>query len=106
MTNKIASGIPMTLEQMQSYLQELYGLPVVLRKEGATMIRCAYCNKDHVSDPWSGHQVAACDDEDRDIEIVIADRSFIPNYGYTTLDYRENGDVNELLTHDEPIYDP
>jgi len=96
----------MTLEQMQSYLQELYGLPVVLREEGTTKIRCTHCNKDHVSDPWSGHQVAACDDRDRDIEIVIGDRSFIPNCGYTMLEHRENGDVNELLTHDEPIHDP
>jgi len=94
------------LEQMQSCLQELCGLPVVLRKEGTTVIRCAHCNKDHVSDPWSGHQVAACDGRDRDIEIVIADRSFVPNCGCTTLDCRENGDVNELLTHDEPVCDP
>ena len=95
----------MTLEQMQSYLQELCGVPIVLREEGTSDIRCPHCSRDHVSDPWPGHQVAACDDKDRDVEIVINDRSFVPNCGYTMLECGENGEVNELLTHDEPIND-
>ena len=35
----VADGIPMGLEQMQEYLQGLYGIPIALREQGTNTIR-------------------------------------------------------------------
>jgi hypothetical protein len=95
----IANSIPMDLERMRGYLQQLYGVPVVLREQGTTSVKCAYCGKlhQHVGPP--GHYIAGCDDKHRNVGIVIGQRSFHTNYGYDIYDYRETGRVNELI-HD------
>jgi hypothetical protein len=105
MTNdySIANSIPMNLEQMRVYLQELHGVPVVLREQGTTSVKCTYCGKLHEHGGPPGHYVALCDDMDRfNVGVVVGQRSYIPNYGYTLYDYRENGRVNELI-HDSDM---
>jgi hypothetical protein len=54
--NHIADGVPIDLEQMRGYLQELYGVPVVLRKKGTTGVKCPYCMKKH-DHCWYGPHV-------------------------------------------------
>lgn len=99
--NSIADGVPMSLEQMRVHLQECYGIPIALREQGTTSIRCPYCLKIHEHGPRPGHQVAACDEGDRynGIGIVIGDRYFIPNFGYNVLEYMEEDGVNKLIDH-------
>ena len=61
----ISNGVPMTVEQMQFYLQEHYGIPIVLRKIGTTNIQCPYCLKKHEHEVEPGHHVAGCSEDDR-----------------------------------------
>ena len=75
--NSIADGIPMSLEQMRLYLQELYGISIVLRKQGTTIVKCPYCSKMHYHGLQPEHHVALCEEADRckvnGIGIVIGD---------------------------------
>lgn len=41
--------------------------------------------------------VAGCSGKDYGIGIVVGGRTFIPNYGYTILEYKEKGGVNKLI---------
>lgn len=95
----IADGIPMDLDQMREYLQEYHGVPVVLREHGTTSIKCPYCLKIHDHAPQPGHHVALCDNNDRfnGVGIVVGERYFVPNYGYTIYEYKKGDGVNELL---------
>ena len=99
--NSIADGIPMSLEQMRLYLQELYGISIVLRKQGTTIVKCPCCSKMHDHGPQPEHHVALCEEADRckvnGIGIVIVERYFVPNYGYTIYEYRERDGVNEFI---------
>lgn len=95
--NSIAGGIPMDLKQMREYLQEYYGIPIALREQGARSVSCPYCLKRHRQGPGAGHRSADCDDNDRGMKIVIGERHFVPNYGYTIYEYRAHGEVNELI---------
>ena len=42
--NFIADGIPMSLEQMREYLQDYYGIPIAMRKQGTTVVASPFCN--------------------------------------------------------------
>jgi hypothetical protein len=101
--NVICSGLPMSLDQVQDYLQGYHGIPIVLRKEGTTSIKCCYCleNHDHMGPP--GRYIASCDDRNNGSGIVIGERHFIPNYGYKLYDFKERDDVNELLVPDDEV---
>lgn len=80
---------PMTPEEMEMNLTEFCGTPVVLQKEGATVIKCPYCGKPHVHPTWdTGHVEALCEEEDRNNRIIINGHNFIPNYGYTICEYK------------------
>lgn len=78
------------------YLQDHYGIPVVLREQGTTAVTCPYCGgkHDHIVQP--GHHQAPCDD--RGIVIVVGDRHFVPNYGYQIIEFRKGKGVNELIS--------
>ena len=89
----------MNLEQMQAYLQEIYRLPVVLTQQGTTNMECPYCGERHDHGPQPGHHLAHCKDELRMNGIVIGDRSFVPNYGYTILEYYEEEGVNKFINN-------
>ena len=97
--NSIANGVPMDLEQMRGYLQENHGILIVLRQQGTTRVKCPYCGKMHDHGPQPGHHVAGCDDNDRNngVGIVVGERFFVPNYGYTIYEYKEGNGVNELM---------
>ena len=84
----------MSLEQMRQYLQELYGVPVALREQGATVIDCPYCRELHDHGLTTGYQVASCDV--RHGGIVVGERYFARNYGYQVYEYKEGG-VNQLI---------
>jgi hypothetical protein len=56
--NLVADGVPMNLEQMREYLQDLYGFPCVMRELGTTTIKCPYCGKIHDHGPQPGHHIA------------------------------------------------
>lgn len=102
--NKICNGVPMGLEGVRSFLQASRGSPVVLRKEGTTSVKCVYCGKTHNHHGPPGHYVAACDEPERfNIGLVVDNRTFVPNYGYTIFDWRKNGKVNELLVPIEEL---
>jgi hypothetical protein len=78
---------PMCVEEMQKYLQEFCGIPVVLRLEGKTVVKCPYCGGRHHHRLWeAGNIEALC--EDWDISITVNGRDFIPNYGYTIYKYK------------------
>ena len=87
--------VPMSSEQMQAYLQEQYGVPIALRLQGTTMVKCPYCDSLHDHETQPGHYVALC--EDRGQRVFIGDRFFVPNYGYTIFEYKEGDGVNELV---------
>lgn len=91
---KIADGVPMSLKQMRAYLQEHHGIPIVIRQEGTGTVECPYCDDVHNHGPEVGHYPAPCQREGA--TIIIGDRTFIPNYGYTIFEYRTVGDVNQL----------
>ena len=94
---QICDGLPMTPKQMRDYLQEHHGIPVVLREQGETGVKCPYCTKLHHHKPGPGRYVADCEGKDRDIGISIGDRYFIPNYGYLLLEYVVKGNVNKFI---------
>jgi hypothetical protein len=94
----IADGIPMDLEGMRLYLQNFYSVPIVLRMQGETAVKCAYCSITHHHGGPPGHQNALCDEENRcSVGVVIGSRSFHPNYGYDIYEYKVNDRVNELI---------
>jgi hypothetical protein len=96
--NKIADGIPMSLEQMRIYLQGYHGIPIVLRQQGTTAVKCVYCGKLHEHMGPPGHYVAGCDEKDRlNGGVAIGQRYFTNNYGYTVYDYKEAWGINELI---------
>ena len=100
MTNT-STNVPMSVEDMQMYLQDHYKIPIVLKMEGETTITCPFCMKQHSHDE-TGHCKAGCADEDRynGIGLFISGRYFIPNYGYTICEYKEVDGVNELIIPD------
>ncbi len=94
----------MRLDQMQEYLQANRGVPVVLRKQGTTSVRCVYCRKLHDHSEPAGYHEAFCDEKDRlNGGIVIGDRYFIPGYGYFIYDFKEAEGVNELVVPEEEL---
>jgi hypothetical protein len=80
----MASNMPMTPQQMETYLQNLYQLPVTLRKKGDTTITCPYCREQHNHEEV-GYVNAQCTVQTPGI--VIGERAFYANYGYTILEY-------------------
>jgi hypothetical protein len=56
----VATGVPMSLEQMQVYLREQYEVPIALRLQGTTMVNCRYCDNLHDHGLQPGHHVALC----------------------------------------------
>ena len=103
MTNDyvMMDGFRMGLEDMRGYLQAYYGIPIVLRRQGDTKIKCPYCGKKHEHAEGSGHHEAPCNEADRhNIAIIVADRSFVPNYGYTIVEYIERDGINQILPLD------
>ena len=91
----VAAGVPMSLEQKQVYLREQYGVPIALRLQGMTMVKCPYCDSLHDHGPQPGHHVALCKDRGRGV--FVRDRYFVPNYGYTIFEYKEGDEANELV---------
>jgi hypothetical protein len=90
--NSIADGVPMTLEQMRVYLQGMFGRPVVLREQGTTTVGCPYCLETHDHGAQAGYHVPSCE-EDEEVEniLVINDREYKKNYGYTIYEFKSNG---------------
>ena len=72
--------------------------PVALRQQGNTVIKCPYCGKMHEHAGGSGHHEAQCSEN---VEITIDDRSFVPNYGYTIVEYVQKDGVNQILPIDQ-----
>ena len=62
-------------------------------------MKCPHCLQLHDHEPQPGHHVALCDD--RGIGIVVSDRHFIPNCGYTICECKEVDRVNELISPDD-----
>ena len=92
----IAGGVPMSLEQMREYLQEHYGVPIALREQGANTVQCPYCHgKHHATE--TGHQEARCEEDNFGSGIVIGNRYFIKNYGYTVAEYIRGDKTNQLV---------
>ncbi|CAB9516720.1 expressed unknown protein [Seminavis robusta] len=91
------ASVPMKVGEMETYMQNYYGIPVALRLKGSTDVICPYCNEKHEHvDP--GHHVAECDERVRlNVELLISGRSFNPNYGYTVIEYVERDGVNVVL---------
>jgi len=98
--NRIANGIPMTAMQMREYLQEYHGIPIAIREQGSPLVSCTYCYNIHEHDPAEqGHVTAGCiDDNPYGFGIIIGEKHFMPSYGYTIYEFRDNNEVNELIT--------
>ena len=96
---RVTGSLSMTVENMRLHLQEERGIPVVLRKQGETHVKCPYCLKMHSHAMNPGHHEAGCSDDDRynGIGIVAGERYFVPNYGYTIVEYKEENGVNTLI---------
>ena len=71
----------MSLEQLHRYLQEYYGIPIVLRRQGDTVIKCLYSGGMH-EHAQPGHIVACDEQECGALGIIVVQRSFVPNWGY------------------------
>ena len=50
---------------------------------------------EHDNGPQAGYHAALCDD--RSVGIVIGDRSYHCNYGYTIVEYRRKDGVNVVI---------
>lgn len=88
----------MSLEEVRDYLNEHFGVPVVLRKKGETEITCPYCGQGHHHQKESGHYVALCDEGVREgVELVIGNRRFVPGYGHDVIHFKERDNVNVIL---------
>jgi hypothetical protein len=61
----VATGVPMSLEQMQVYLREQYGVPIADRNPGIML-------------PFA---------KNRGRGVFVRDRYFVPNYSYTIFEY-------------------
>ena len=95
---KVNGTFSKTMEGMRLCIQEDRGIPVVLRKQGETYVKCPYCLKKHNHAMNPGHHKAGCSDGDRfSVGITIGDRYFVPNYGYTIVEYEEKDGVNTLI---------
>ena len=91
----------MGLKQMQEHLQEYHGVPVALRQQGMSSVKCPYCLKIHHHGPQPGYHPAGCDDDDHGMQIVISGRQFIPNYGCTIYECKVCDEVNKLIVHED-----
>jgi len=91
--------IPMTTEGMCTYLQEHFGKPLALRKEGTTSYKCPYCQRQHNSEKGVGHFLVECEDESRynGIGITIGGRCFTAGYGVKIVEYKEDNGINKLI---------
>lgn len=89
---------PMTVEDVRLHLQSFYGVPVVLREQGATSIKCVYCGQLYEHPLWTTFSIAGCDDAFRfsGAGIVIGDRYFSSAYGYKIIEYGEIDGVNTI----------
>ncbi|CAB9529638.1 hypothetical protein SEMRO_2569_G331510.1 [Seminavis robusta] len=98
------TSFDMSPDEMRVYLQGYYGIPVALRRQGDTSIKCPYCCKMHYHSPQPGHghhYTAACDEEDwHSRGIDVGDRYFVPNYGCTIIEYIDKDGVNWILPED------
>lgn len=82
---------PMTPSQMQAFLIGFYGIPIALRKQGDKRIVCPYCKETHIHSLMDrGYVTALC--ENRENQITVNDRTFLPNYGYTMYEYASTND--------------
>ena len=90
-SNSIADGVPMNLEQMRKYLQEHHGIPMALRKQGTATIMCPHCGEKHEHGSEAGHYGAGCTSECGGI--VLGERFFVPNYGYTIFECKDEKKV-------------
>lgn len=81
--------------EMQNFLQEVYGLPVVLKNKKWEAIYCPYCCNAH-SVTGSGYVEAHCIDTPR--TIVITGRSFHPNYGLHVFEFEQGEDGSYHLS--------
>jgi hypothetical protein len=101
-TVQVCDGVPMTPDQLRNYLQELYGMPVAVRMEESLPIKCPYCMQTHDCEPGAGHHIAQC--TYGGTEISIGTRSFIPSYGLTVFEYKNEGGVNKLTVPENLTY--
>lgn len=70
--------------EMQRYLQELYGLPVVLKLRGDAGVNCPYCLNRHDVN-GNGYVEARCEYQPQ--SIGIGERVFHPNYGLHVFEF-------------------
>lgn len=74
---------------MQEYLQNLYGLPVVLKNKKWDAVLCPYCEHAHAVHS-TGYTEAMC--VERPKAISVGGRVFHPNYGLHVFEFElENG---------------
>lgn len=91
-------GVPMTVDKMCQYLQDYFGKPTALRKQGELDYQCPYCQGVHQSE-FAGHVNVECEDESRfnGIWISIGDRTFTAGYGVTVFEYIEDDKGSRLI---------
>ena len=99
MTDKASMPLIGSPSDVQESLQAYYGIPVALRQQGNTAVKCPFCGKMHKHAEGSGHHEAKCSEN---VEITINNRSFVPtNYGYTIIEYVQKDGVNQILPIDQ-----
>jgi len=91
--------VPMSTTVMCQYLQEHFGKPIALRKEGETKYKCPYCQRNHHCEKGTGYFSVECQDESRynGIGITIGGRCFNAGYGVQICEYKEEDGVNKLI---------
>ena len=89
-----------TTSEMREFLQNEHGHPIALRLRGCVLVACPYCAKWHEHAPGPGHVDALCDESVRQtITIQVGDRQYIPNYGYTILEYEPDDEgVHQIVS--------
>ena len=98
--NAIADGAPVSVSDARDYLQDHFGVPIALKKRGYSSIQCPYCGKEHFYQ-GTGYQNIQCSKEDRrGRSIIVGERSFVPNYGYTVVEYEEEEESNRVIVPD------
>ena len=98
--NAIADGAPVSVSDARDYLQDHFGVPIALKKKGHSGVKCPHCGKEHFHQD-SGYQDTQCSEEDRrGRSIVVGERSFVPNYGCTVVEYEEGKESNRVIAPD------
>jgi hypothetical protein len=80
-------NVPMSVEDIRHWMQDFFGKPVAIRKQGSQTYKCPYCKQVHRCKTGPGHVQADCKTKNSGGDMVIGDRYFSAAYGVKVVQY-------------------